>query len=227
MSESVPVIRMRGAGKRFLSPAGEVEVLRGVDFDLAPGDFAMITGPSGSGKSTLLNLASLLDRPSDGRMEFEGQDVSALDEAGLCAIRKRRIGMVFQKFFLLPHRTALDNVLFRLRYVEPVSAAHRAAAGRLLEDMGLGRIGGRSARLLSAGEMQRVAIARAVMLQPAILVADEPTGNLDRASTEVAMDCFRRLNAAGLTILMVTHNDHLLRYASRHLVCSGGRLECN
>lgn len=226
MSDSVPVIRMQGVGKRFASPAGVVEVLRGVDFELTPGDFAMITGPSGSGKSTLLNLSSLLDRPSQGRLEFEGRDISGLDEPGLCAIRKRRIGMVFQKFFLLPHRTALDNVLFRLRYVEPVVPAHRAAAERLLDDMGLPHIRHRTARLLSAGEMQRVAIARAVMLHPAILVADEPTGNLDRVSTDVVMECFRRLHAGGLTILMVTHNDHLLRYATRHLVCSGGRLEC-
>ena len=166
-----------------------------------------------------------MDSPTSGEVLFDGVSVSAMNEEALCAVRKHRIGMVFQRFCLLPNRSALDNVLFRFRYVEGRSGEARALASEALASVGLKERGDRLARRLSAGEMQRVAIARAVALKPDLLVADEPTGNLDKDSAEVVMNCFRTLNGQGITVLMVTHNESLKAYASRHLVCRGGVLE--
>jgi putative ABC transport system ATP-binding protein len=224
IASTTPVLRMTGVGKRFPAPHGFTEVLRGLELTVRAGEFLMITGPSGSGKSTLLNLAGLLDRPTSGRINFEDRDVTGLDEVALSALRGTRIGMVFQRFCLLPHRSVRDNVLFRFRYTAiPAYEAH-TQADQALEQVGLTALRDRTARLLSAGEMQRVAIARAVALRPALLLADEPTGNLDHAAADVVMDCFRALNAAGLTTIMVTHNESLLGTASRHLVCRDGNV---
>ena len=223
MKPHEPVLEMRAAAKRYDSPHGAVDVLRHVDLTIRPGDFVMITGPSGSGKSTLLNLAALLDHPTGGSVWFEGREVSRLSDEELAETRKRRIGMVFQKFCLLPHRSVIDNVLFRFRYIRGTPDM-RPRALEILASMGLGGLEHRRARYLSAGEMQRVAIARAVVLEPVLLLADEPTGNLDRNATMTAMESFRALNAQGLTVLMVTHNDALLRFATRHHVCEDGTL---
>lgn len=216
---------MRGVGKSFFTSAGRVDVLKSVDFIVEPGEFVAITGPSGSGKSTLLNLAALLDRPTRGQLWIDGRDTTSLGSDEACAVRKMKIGMVFQHFHLLPHRSVLENVMFRYRYTDVDASTARAEARRALEVVGLGGLSDRTARLLSGGEMQRVAIARALALRPALLVADEPTGNLDRHSAELVMDFFRRMNREGLTILLVTHNEHLLPYCSRHLVCSDGSLD--
>jgi len=217
-----PLLRLDGVTKRFASPSGPVEVLRDLSLDLNPAEFLMITGPSGAGKSTLLNLVALLDRPSEGRIVFEGRDVSSLTEDSLAEIRKRRIGMVFQRFCLLPHRSLLDNVVFRFRYTSHPAAEARALAGLALEEVGLAAIANRPARLASAGEMQRAAIARAIALKPALLVADEPTGNLDRDNAATVMDCFERIHSHGIAIVMATHNEQLLPRATRHLRCREG-----
>jgi putative ABC transport system ATP-binding protein len=224
MSSRDSVLSLQGVGRTFRLPAGPVEVLRGADLTLQRGDFVMVTGPSGSGKSTLLNICALLDTPTFGKVVFEGREISSLGEDELCAVRSRRIGMVFQRFRLLPHRSVLANVLFRFRYVTPVpeDAADRAEA--VLVGMGLAGHGCRPARLLSAGEMQRVAIARAVVLRPSLLLADEPTGNLDAESGRIVMGTFAELHRQGLTILMVTHNEDLLPYGTRHVVCRNGVL---
>lgn len=219
------VLQMRGVTKSFETPRGPVHVLRGVDVVIAPGSFVAITGPSGSGKSTFLNLAALLDTPSTGEVFFDGSDVSFLTERELCAVRKDRIGMVFQKFCLLPHRSAIDNVLFRFRYLPVPKADARRLAEQALATVGLAGQADQPVRLMSGGEMQRVAIARAVARRPDLLVADEPTGNLDRKSAEAVMQTFERLHREGISILFVTHNDELLRYATRHLICREGRLE--
>jgi putative ABC transport system ATP-binding protein len=225
MKPESSVLRMDGVCKSFPSPAGRVEVLKGVDLEIRRGEFVMITGPSGSGKTTLLNLGALLDFPTSGRVMFDGQDVSDLDEDRLCGLRMRTVGVVFQRFCLLSRRTALENVLFRFRYAGGEDRENRRAAVEAMETVGLTAVADRPARVLSAGEMQRVAIARAVARRPDLLVADEPTGNLDAAAGGMVMDCFRRLNDAGLTVLLVTHNEGLLRYASRHLVCREGVLK--
>lgn len=220
---TAPLLECQRVTKTFRDARGPVDVLREVALVIRPGEFVILTGPSGSGKTTLLNLAALLDRPTAGTIRFDGRDVTALSDTELARIRSRAVGMVFQKFHLLPHRSVLENVLFRWRYVE--EPADPAAAAQALARVGLADIPHRPTRLLSAGEMQRVAIARAVALPPRLLVADEPTGNLDGRSADAIMTCFRELNASGMTILMVTHNERLLDYGTRHLVCRDGRLE--
>lgn len=224
MNPSSAVLQMAHVRKSFAAPSGRVDVLRDINLEVKPGEFVMITGPSGSGKTTLLNLGALLDFPTAGQVFFAGEDVSRLGEERLGALRKRKVGVVFQRFCLLPRRTALENVLFRFRYVDGDECQQRQAALEALDTVGLAGAADRPARVLSAGEMQRVAIARAVALRPDLLVADEPTGNLDAAAARAVMDCFQRLNHTGLTVLMVTHNESLLRYSTRHLACRHGVL---
>ena len=220
-----PVVELRKVERDFPSSAGAVRVLHSVDLAIRRGEFAVITGPSGSGKTTLLNIASLMEHPSAGRVLFDGEDVSAMSERQLSSIRKHRVGVVFQRFHLLTGRSVLDNVLFRFRYLEHRPRDARTLSLDALSVVGMSAVCSRPARVLSAGEMQRVAIARAVAQRPDLLVADEPTGNLDRATAEDVMRCFTELNRQGITILMVTHNEELLRYASRHFLCRDGRVE--
>lgn len=225
MSRPSPVLQMSGVIKNFPSPSGPVNVLKDINLAIHPGEFVLVTGPSGSGKTTLLNLAALMDHPTAGEVLFDGVSVSAMNEEALCTVRKHKIGIVFQRFCLLPNRSALENVLFRFRYVEGLNGEAKTLALKALATVGLSEIADRQARKLSSGEMQRVAIARAVALKPDLLVADEPTGNLDKDSAAVAMHCIRTLNEQGLTVLMVTHNEALEKYATRHLVCRNGVLE--
>jgi ABC-type lipoprotein export system ATPase subunit len=199
-------LRLEGVRKAFRGPAGAVEVLRGVDLVLGAGEFGVITGPSGSGKTTLLMLAGLLLPADAGQVWFDGREASHLGEGELAEIRKHGVGMVFQKFCLLPHRSALDNVQFRFRYLKQDARAARQLSAAALERVGLADKARQAARLLSAGEMQRVAIARALALPPRLLLADEPTGNLDPDSAARVMELFRELNRAGMSILLVTHN---------------------
>ncbi len=217
-----PILSMEGVSKRYGSARDSVTVLQSVNVALYPGEFTAITGPSGSGKTTFLNLAALLDRPTSGRIHFGGRDTTALTDPDLNALRKLRVGMVFQRFCLLGHRTVLENVLFRFRYLTiPKEEARRLARAALVE-MGLGQHEGQPARLLSGGEMQRVAIARAVALPPDLLLVDEPTGNLDPAAAEGVMRCFQKLSRRGIAIALATHNPALLPYCGRRLVCHEG-----
>lgn len=219
-----PIVQMVNVTKGYPTPQGFYPVLGNIHLSVGRGEFVVVTGPSGSGKSTLLNMASLLDKPSAGDILFNGQSVSSMPEGALCRCRGEKIGMVFQRFCLLPHRSALENVLFRFRYLGGEQEGSPARAMEALDFVGLKPLADRPARLLSAGEMQRVAIARALVVKPDLLVADEPTGNLDGESTLAVMTCFKKMNEEGITLLMVTHNDGLLRYASRHLVCRSGGL---
>ena len=224
MSARGALLELRDVSKSYVAPAGEVPVLRHVHLAVEPGEFVIVTGPSGSGKTTLLNLAGLLDEPTGGEVWFDGRATGRMREAERCALRGAKIGMVFQKFCLLPHRTALENVLFRFRYMAPAGRDMRGPAEAALARVGLAAVRGRAARLLSQGEMQRVAIARAVVETPALLLADEPTGNLDSESAQTVMSTIAELHRGGLTVLMVTHNPALLAYATRRVVCDGGML---
>ena len=219
-----PCLRLADVCKSFRAPGGAVEVLRGVSLELPAGGFGIITGPSGSGKTTLLLVAGLLQTADAGRVWFAGREVSGLDDDARTEIRKRGVGMVFQKFCLLPHRSALDNVRFRFRYLDHDPRAARALAAAALERVGLAAKAQTAARLLSAGEMQRVAIARALALPPQLLLADEPTGNLDPESAANVMNLFRELNRGGMSILLVTHNPDWFAAGTCHWTMHDGRL---
>jgi putative ABC transport system ATP-binding protein len=202
----------------------EVEALRGVSFQVNAGEFVAIQGPSGSGKSTLLNILGCLDRPTSGRYILEGTEAGALDDNALAFLRNKRIGFVFQTFHLLPRLTALKNVELPLIYsgVNPEERRSRALA--VLEAVGLLPRSRHRPRELSGGEQQRVAIARALVNRPAILLADEPTGNLDSQSAEEIMAIFEELNRSGTTMLVVTHNPSVAERTRRILRLQDGLL---
>jgi putative ABC transport system ATP-binding protein len=206
---------------------GEIEVpaLRGVSFAIQRGELVAIMGPSGSGKSTLMNLLGCLDTPSSGRYVLDGLPVEQLDKDLLAAVRNRKIGFVFQQFNLLPRQTALENVALPLAYLGGVPETQRyARAQHVLEIVGLGDRLDHRPRELSGGQQQRVAIARALVTQPALVLADEPTGNLDSTATAEILRLFRELNQQGITIVIVTHEREVAVHAQRLLTIRDGLL---
>lgn len=221
-----PIMEFRGVSRSYDSASGRREVLHDIDLDIYSGEFSAITGPSGSGKSTFLNLCALLDEPTAGEIYFDGMRISGLSESLVCALRKKSVGMVFQHYCLLPYRTVLENVLFRFRYIDMESAVTQRMAREALAMVGLKGFENRSTRELSGGEMQRVGIARAIAMRPRLLVADEPTGNLDAAAAAQVMECLQHIGAQDdMAILLVTHDESLLSYCSRHLRCRDGTLQ--
>ncbi|NUU25856.1 MAG: ABC transporter ATP-binding protein [Streptomycetaceae bacterium] len=210
-----PVIAVRGVTKVYGHGDAAVPALRGVDLTIASGDYVAIMGSSGSGKSTLMNIIGCLDVPTDGRYLIDGLDVGGLDEQQLSLVRNRRIGFVFQSFNLIPRTTALANVELPLAYagVRPRERRRRALAA--LELVGLADRVAHHSNELSGGQQQRVAVARALVTAPALLLADEPTGNLDSRSTEEVLEIVDRLNAAGRTIVLITHEDDVAARAQR------------
>jgi putative ABC transport system ATP-binding protein len=217
-------IQVRDLRKTYLMGEVEVPALRGVSFDIAR-EFVAIMGPSGSGKSTLMNLLGCLDTPTAGQYLLDGVPVEQLDKTHLALVRNRKIGFVFQQFNLLPRGTALENVELPLIYRGGLSRTERRErAEHALEAVGLGARMEHHPRELSGGQQQRVAIARALVTEPALLLADEPTGNLDsRASAEI-MDLFESLNQTGKTIVLVTHEPDIAQRARRVLTIHDGRL---
>jgi putative ABC transport system ATP-binding protein len=221
---SAPLVEVRGLEKTY--PAAEpVRALRGVDLVIEPGEFVALMGPSGSGKSTLMNLLGCLDRPTAGHYRLEGEDVAGLDRDARALVRNRRIGFVFQGFNLLARTSAVENVELPLVYDATVhSREARARALEALDRVGLGDRRDHEPAELSGGEQQRVAIARALVNRPALLLADEPTGNLDSTTSMEILALLQELNAAGTTILLVTHEDDIARCAKRRVVLSDGRI---
>jgi putative ABC transport system ATP-binding protein len=220
---TAPVIELDGLARTYPGPP-PVPALRPADLVIQAGDYVAVTGPSGSGKSTLLHLLGLLDTPTGGRYLLDGVDTSALGDKDRSALRGRRIGVVFQAFHLLPYRTALENVLLAQLYNNTPRAARLQAAIEALDAVGLGHRLDALPTTLSGGESQRVAIARALVNTPSLLLCDEPTGNLDSASAAAVMGLLDELNAAGYTIVVITHDPAVAAHARRTITISDGVL---
>jgi len=219
-----PVIRVEDVHKYYDLGENKVHALRGVSVEIAPGEFVAIMGASGSGKSTFMNLLGCLDKPSSGRYLLEGTDVSQLDKKALAAIRNRKLGFVFQGFNLLSRTTALENVELPTLYARLQKEERLQRAKEALQLVGLGERMEHFPSQLSGGQQQRVAIARALVNRPSILLADEPTGNLDSCTSVEIMQIFQTLNESGLTIVLVTHEPDIARFAKRTIVFRDGKI---
>ena len=212
------VVTCRGLGRTFETDAVPVHALRGVDFDLAEGEWVSLAGPSGSGKSTLLHLIGGLDRPTSGDVAVDGVDLATLSNAALSDLRLRKIGFVFQAYNLVPVLSAVENVEFILQLQGVGRGERRRRAMRSLDALGLADAAGRRPGELSGGQQQRVAIARAIVTEPVLLLADEPTANLDTGTTEELLDVLRDLNQQrGVTILTATHDPTVMGYTTRRV----------
>ena len=219
------MIELQGIVRRFQSPGtsgGTVSALDGVSLRIERGEFVAIIGASGSGKSTLLNVLGLLDQPTEGKYLFDGDDVARLGVADQARFRNKRVGFVFQAFHLMPRTSALENVELPLLYSDRASLD--GLGKRALEAVGLSDRIDHTPSQLSGGQQQRVAVARALVNEPDLLLADEPTGNLDAQSATEIMEIFKQLNATGRTIVLVTHDPVMARYARRSVQLERGRI---
>lgn len=215
-------IAMRGVEKVYRMDGVEVRALRGIALSIEPGEFVAIMGPSGSGKSTCMNILGCLDRPTAGTYALDGTDVATLDDVALARLRNRRLGFVFQSFNLLPRTPAIENVELPMLYAGTPERRKRALAA--LESVGLRARAGHLPTQLSGGEQQRVAIARALVMSPSIILADEPTGNLDSVTAGEVMALLERLSREGMTIVLVTHEADIAAHARRFVQFKDGRI---
>ncbi|MGE0155494.1 MAG: ABC transporter ATP-binding protein [Geobacter sp.] len=218
------VIKLQDIRRVFGEGDHAVEALRGVSFTIQQGEFVAIMGASGSGKSTCMNTLGCLDRPSSGTYWLDGIDTAGMTPDQLAEVRNRKLGFVFQGFNLLPRTTALENVELPLIYAQVAAAERHQRALAALELVGLGERTHHTSAQLSGGQQQRVAIARALVNQPAVILADEPTGNLDTATTHEIMQLFSELNRKGITIVMITHEPEVAEYASRRITFRDGAI---
>jgi putative ABC transport system ATP-binding protein len=221
---AVPVIELRGVTRIYSTGRLEVAALRGVDLDVWQGDFLAVVGPSGSGKSTLMNIIGCLDRPTAGAYRLGGTPIEQLSDDDLARVRGRAIGFVFQSFNLLPRTSALENVATPLLYQGVPRKERYARAQAALERLGLGERLAHEPSELSGGQQQRVAIARALVTEPALILADEPTGNLDSQSGADVIELLHELNAAGTTIVLITHDADVAEHARRQVHVLDGLL---
>ncbi|HHN77503.1 MAG TPA: ABC transporter ATP-binding protein [Phycisphaerales bacterium] len=224
---TTPAVELRGVHKTYFKPDGSVmvEAVRGVDLRIMRGEYVAIMGASGSGKSTMMNILGCLDRPTRGEYILDGLDVRGMDDESLSRFRGEKIGFVFQAFNLIPQLTVEENVEVPLFYQSTPAKERRRRAVEALEQVGLGNRLGHRPRELSGGQQQRVAIARALVTRPVILMADEPTGNLDSTTGASVLALFDSLHRAGLTIIMVTHEDNIAEHCHRIVRLRDGRIE--
>jgi len=218
------VIALTGIHRDYDIGGRPVRALRGVDLSLSDGDYVSIMGPSGSGKSTLLNILGCLDHPTEGSYRLDGREVAGLDENELALVRRHRIGFVFQSFHLVPRLTAEGNVELPMVFAGVDPSERKKRADEALAAVGLSDRAHHTPDQLSGGERQRVAIARAVVMHPSILLADEPTGNLDRASGTEVIALLERMNVSGLTLVVVTHDPAIGRRAARTIHLADGAI---
>ncbi len=220
-----PIVSCRKVSKVFGSGELQVNALREVDLDIMPGDFATLAGPSGSGKTTLLNMIGALDHPSSGEVVIEGESLSDLSKDALSELRLRKVGFVFQAYNLIPVLSALENIEFvlQLRGINPTERRQRAE--QVLAEVGLEGMGHRRPSALSGGQQQRVAVARALVSKPSIVLADEPTANLDSTTTAELVGLMYRLNQElGITFLIGTHDPRVMQHSQRHIELLDGRI---
>ena len=223
-SSDAVAVRLDDVRKTYRTGEVEVHAVRGVSIEIGQGEFVALMGSSGSGKSTLMNILGCLDRPTPGRYLLDGDDVSGLSRDELADVRNRKLGFVFQNFNLLSRTSALENVELPLLYSEVAltSVQLRAKAEQVLASVGLEGRGDHTPSQLSGGQQQRVAIARALINDPEVLLADEPTGNLDSRTSVEVMEIFQALNNKGITIIMVTHEQDIASYAQRNIIMKDG-----
>jgi putative ABC transport system ATP-binding protein len=224
VAEPVPVVETRDVTRTYGSGGATVHALRGVSLRIDPGEYVAVMGSSGSGKSTLMNILGCLDVPTAGTYRLDGIDTADLDEDQQALVRSRKIGFVFQSFNLIPRTTALANVVLPLGYAGVPRAARRARAKQALAMVGLADRAGHRPNELSGGQQQRVAIARAIATGPRMLLADEPTGNLDSHATQEVLGILDRLSASGRTIIVITHENQVAARAHRLVTIADGRI---
>ncbi|GAB2778952.1 ABC transporter ATP-binding protein [Salinimicrobium soli] len=219
------VIKIRKITRDFALGQETVKVLKGIDLDIGKGEYVAFMGPSGSGKSTLMNLLGCLDTPTSGQYILNGNDVSKMSDNELAEIRNKEIGFVFQTFNLLPRTTALDNVALPMIYAGASKAERKARAEKVLADVGLADRMDHRPNQLSGGQRQRVAVGRALVNHPSIILADEPTGNLDSKTSVEIMNLFDAIHKAGNTVILVTHEEDIARHAHRIIRLRDGMVE--
>ena len=224
LDPDAPVIRIRDLKKIYRMGVEEVRALDGVDLDIRRNEFVAIMGASGSGKSTLMNILGCRDKSSEGTFELNGRDTQKIGSSALSAVRNREIGFIFQTFELLPRASSLKNVMLPMLYSKSHLFSAKKRAKRALDRVGLGGRVGHRPNQLSGGQRQRVAVARALVNDPTILLADEPTGNLDTKTTDEIIDLFRQLHAEGQTIIVVTHEEDVAGHAERIVRLRDGRI---
>lgn len=227
MSEqATAILRLRNIRRRFMLGETHIDALNGISLDIHAGEFLAVWGPSGSGKSTLMNIIGLVDAPTAGEVNFDGQDTHLLDDDALTEFRSKKLGFVFQNFNLVPVLSALENVMLPLQIQGEQEAAARARAASALVDVGLERFIHSLPDKLSGGQRQRVAIARALVVDPKLVIADEPTANLDSENSRMVVELMRAMNRArGVTFVFTTHDPRLLDHVDRKILLRDGNIE--
>jgi putative ABC transport system ATP-binding protein len=224
--DNTPLLGLREVRRRFMLGETAIDALHGISLDIHAGEFLAVWGPSGSGKSTLMNLVGLIDAPTSGEIHFDGQATSGLSDDALTEFRGSRIGFVFQSFNLVPVLSALENVMLPLQIAGVAEHEARARAAALLLDVGLARFAASLPDKLSGGQRQRVAIARALVVAPKLVIADEPTANLDSENSRMVVDLMREMNRSkGVTFVFTTHDPRLLEHVDRKILLRDGKIE--